>query len=226
MEAISGSKVNHSSQSKIKESEIIQRILSGEKELYELLVRRNNQKLYRIIRSYLRDEADIEDVMQNSYLKAFYKLDQFKLESSFSTWLIRIGINESLARLNEKGKIVHLNAQPETFKTNSILEIPDNKQLNPHETMIRKEANQLLESAIDQLDAKYKAVYMLKEVEEMSLLEIAYTLDLTVSNVKVRLYRSKAMLKEKLYEITKDANLFEFGFSRCDRITERVMNNI
>lgn len=218
--------INNGSNSQIKESDIIRRILAGEKELYELLVRRNNQKLYRIIRSYLRDEADIEDVMQNSYLKAFFKLDQFKLESSFSTWLIRIGINESLARLNEKGKVVHLNTQTENFKVNSVLEIPDNKQLNPQETMIRKEANQLLESAIDQLDAKYKAVYMLKEMEEMSLLEIAYALDLTVANVKVRLYRSKAMLKEKLYEITKDANIFEFGFSRCDRITEGVMGNI
>src|SRR5690554_7315579 len=82
---------------KIKEATIIKRILGGEKELYEILVRRNNQILYRIIRSYIKDEAEVEDIMQDSYVKAFTKLYQFKLNSAFSTWLIRIGINESLA---------------------------------------------------------------------------------------------------------------------------------
>ncbi|MGV9004560.1 sigma factor [Flavobacterium sp.] len=80
----------------LEESEIIQRILTGEKELYEILVRRNNQKLYRVIRSYVKAEVEIEHIMQNIYLKSFSKLHQFKLESSFATWLIRIGINESL----------------------------------------------------------------------------------------------------------------------------------
>ena len=225
MEAI---KINEVNNHQLKESEIIKRILTGEKELYEILVRRNNQKLYRIIRSYLKAEAeaDVEDVMQNSYIKGFTKLDQFKLESSFSTWLIRIGINESLARLNGKEKIIQLNNPYNNPNGNSTLEIPDYKQLNPHETMIRKEAKQLIENAIDHLDTKYKSVYMRREGEEMSILEIAYTLDLTVSNVKVRLYRAKEMLKEKLYELNADKNIFEFGFSRCDRITERVMNNI
>ena len=226
MEAIRTSKVSEYSNQCIKESEIIRRILSGEKELYEILVRRNNQKLYRVIRSYIQEEADIEDVMQNSYLKGFFKLDQFKLEASFSTWLIRIGINESLARLKEKGKLIHLQAQRDLLGGNSILEIPDNKQLNPQDNMIRQEAKRLLESAIDQLDSKYKSVYVLKELEDMSLIEIAFTLDLTVANVKVRLYRAKEMLKEKLYEISSDRNIFELGFSRCDRITESVMNNI
>lgn len=89
---------------KLGDGEIVRRILAGEKVFYEILVRRNNQTLYRVIRSYLRDEAEIEDAMQNAYLKAFSKLHQFRLESSFSTWLVRIGINEALARLQEKGK--------------------------------------------------------------------------------------------------------------------------
>lgn len=211
---------------KIKESEVIKRILGGEKELYEILVRRNNQKLYRVIRSYLRDEAEIEDTMQNSYLKAFIKLYQFKLESSFSTWLIRIGINESLARLKEKDKLYHLNETSVNFKSNTILEMPDSKQLNPQDKMIRNEAKQILETAIDHLAIKYKTVYIMRELEEMSLTEIAIALDITVTNVKVRLHRSKQMLKEKLYQVTNDKNIFEFGFSRCDRITESVMKNI
>lgn len=211
---------------KIKEDDVIKRILAGEKELFEILVRRNNQKLYRVIRSYIKEEAEIEDLMQNSYIKAYTKLYQFKLESSFSTWLIRIGINEALARLKEKGKLIHLNDKFFNYNNNIVLEIPDKKQFNPHDKMLHNEAKHLLEDAIDQLDEKYKIVYILKEVEEMRLKEIAATLDLTVANVKVRFHRSKEMLKEKLYEISKDKSVFEFGFSRCDRITENVMKRI
>lgn len=223
MEAVN---INDFNNHKIKESEVIQRVLGGEKELYEILVRRNNQKLYRIIRSYIKDDAEIEDIMQDSYIKAFTKLYQFKLESTFSTWLIRIGINESLARIKEKGKLYHLNEQLDNLKSNTLLEIPDNTQLNPESKMIRKETKQLLENAIDSLDTKYRTVYIMKEVEDMSLKEVAIALDLTMANVKVRLHRSKEMLKEKLYEATNDKNIFEFGFSKCDRITENVMKNI
>lgn len=223
MEAINSNDFNNH---KIMETEVIKRILGGEKELYEILVKRNNQKLYRVIRSYLKDEAEIEDTMQDSYVKAFTKLYQFKLEASFSTWLIRIGINESLARLKEKGKLFYINNQSDSLHKNTVLEIPDSKQLNPHDKMIQNESKQLLENAIDSLDVKYRTVYVLKEVEEMSLKEIAVVLDLTVANVKVRLHRSKEMLKEKLYEVANDKKIFEFGFSRCDRITENVMKLI
>ena len=218
--------INDFNNHKMEESEIIKRVLGGEKELYEILVRRNNQKLYRAVRSYLKEEAEIEDVMQESYIKAFTKLYQFKLESSFSTWLIRIGINESLAVLKENGKVHHLNEPLQKLTDNKTLEIVDSKQLNPQNKMIWSEAKQLLENAIDGLDSKYRTVYILKEVEEMSLKEIGIALDLTVANVKVRLHRSKEMLKEKLYEVASDKEIFEFGFSRCDRITENVMNQI
>ena len=210
---------------KLEEKELIRRILVGEKELYEILVKRNNQKLYRIVRSYLMDEAEIEDIMQDTYVKAFTKLYLFKMESQFSTWLIRIGINESLARLKDKGRIYELKT-PSGHLSTTILEIPDSRQLNPQEKMIRSEAKQLLENAIDSLDTKYRTVYVMKEVEEMSLKEIAIALDLTVANVKVRLHRSKDMLKEKLYQVVNDKQVFEFGFSRCDRITENVMKRI
>lgn len=223
MEAID---INDFKNHKIQESEIIKRILGGEKELYEILVRRNNQKLYRVIRSYMKDEAEVEDIMQDSYVKAFTKLYQFKLESSFSTWLVRIGINESLRRIKEKGKVYQLADYSSNLKSNNTLEVPDDTQLNPHDRMIQHEAKQLLENAIDHLDIKYKTVYILKEVEEMSLKEIAEAMDLSLANVKVRLHRSKEMLKEKLYEITNEKNIFEFGFSRCDRITENVMKRI
>lgn len=223
MEAL---KISDFNNYKVEESEIVKRILAGEKEFYEIFVRRNNQKLYRVIRSYIKDEAEIEDIMQDSYIQAFTSLHQFKLESSFSTWLVRIAINKALARLKEKGKTYNLNELSDNLRSKTLLEIPDNIQLNPQDKMIRKEAKQLLENAIDQLDTKYKTVYILREVEEMSIREIATALDLTEVNVKVRLHRSKAMLKDILYEVTNEKNIFEFGFSRCDRITDNVMKHI
>ena len=223
MEALN---INDFNNHKIKEETVIQRILGGEKELYEILVRRNNQKLYRIVRGYLRDENEIEDVMQNSYIKAYTKLHQFNLQSQFSTWLIRIAINESLAALKKKGKILHLNNYNHSTDDDFVLELPDYKQLNPQEKMAQKEAKQLLENAIDQLELKYRTVYIMKEVEEMSLKEIATTLDISLANVKIRLNRAKDMLKEILYKLSNSKDIFEFGFSRCDRITENVMKQI
>jgi len=218
--------INDLNNHKIKEETVIQRILGGEKELYEILVRRNNQKLYRVIRGYLKDESDIEDVMQNSYIKAYIKLHQFNFESHFSTWLIRIGINESLAELKRKGKIRHLNNNSQNTENELDLEIPDQKNLNPQEKMAHKETKQLLENAIDQLELKYRTVYIMKEVEEMSLKEIATALDISLANVKIRLHRSKETLKETLYRLSNSTDIFEFGFSRCDRITENVMKRI
>ncbi|MDT7829470.1 RNA polymerase sigma factor [Pricia sp. S334] len=223
MEAI---QINDFNNGKIEESEVIRRVLGGEKELYELLIRRNNQKLYRVVRSYLKEEAEIEDAMQNTYLKAFEKLYQFNHNSTFSTWLIRIGINEALLRLREKGKMFNMSEQGWNSEDALVFEIQPKNQMNPQKRIIMSEAKQLLENAVDQLEIKYKTVYILKEVEGMRYREIAEVLDLTVSNVKVRVHRAKAMLKEKLYALSVDKSIFEFGFERCDRLTENVMASI
>ncbi len=149
-----------------------------------------------------------------------------QLASSYATWLIRIGINESLARLKEKNKVFNLHDSSQSFNSNTILEMPDNNQLNPEKRIIQKEAKQLLENTIDSLTTKYKTVYILQEVEEMSIKEISDCLDISVSNVKVRIHRAKTLLKEKLFKIAENKTIFEFGFSRCDRITENVMRLI
>jgi RNA polymerase sigma-70 factor (ECF subfamily) len=223
MEAI---RINDFNNHKITEIEIIKRIISGEKEFFEILLRRNNQKLYRVIRSYIKDNAEIEDIMQNTHLKAYEKLYQFKNTSTYSTWLIRIGINETLARLREKGKVYTLNDQSQNFESNTILEMPDKNQLNPEKRIIQMEAKQLLENTIDGLDVKYKTVYILREIEEMSIKEISDCLNISISNVKVRIHRAKSILKEKLLDFAKNKDVFEFGFSRCDSVTEHVMRLI
>ena len=215
-------KINDFNQHALSESTIIKRILSGEKELFEILLRRNNQKLYRVIRGYLNDDADIEDIMQNTHLKAYEKLYQFKHNASYSTWLIRIGINEALVRLKSKSKLYHLNT-PQQLHHNSILEQPDTSQLNPETRIIRQENKQVLESAIDQLDHKYKTVYILKEVEGMRIKEIASCLNISAANTKVRLHRAKRKLKDTLFEAMSTTDIFQFGFNKCDTLTANVM---
>ena len=211
---------------KISEADIVKRILAGEKELYEILIRRNNQKLYRTIRSYIQDSAELEDIMQNTYLKAFEKLYQFKHTAQFSTWLIRIGINETLARLRTSRKIISLSNPSTLIDNDRLSELSDSNQLNPEKEIIRKEVKQILEAAIDKLSPKYRTVYILREIEGLSIREVADCLDISISNVKVRLHRAKAIIKEDLYALTLDKNVFEFGFSRCDRIVDFVMKSI
>lgn len=212
---------------KTSDADIIRRVLSGEKELYEVLLRRNNQKLYRVIRGYVNDEAEIQDIMQNTYLKAFEKLYQFKYNAAFTTWLIRIGINEALARLKEKGKMRGLLEHASSFESDVILDRADHEQQNPEKILIQQEVKQLLEGSIDALDPKYKSVYILKEIEKMSIKEISEYLNVSESNVKVRFHRAKGMLKERLYKTAIQADtLFEFGNMRCDSIADRVMRQI
>lgn len=219
-------KINALRHHKMPEHEIINRVLQGEKELYEILLRRNNQKLYRVIRSYIRNEAEIEDIMQNTYLKAYENLAHFKMASTYTTWLIRIGINEALHRLREKGKVYNLSEQARFAMRNTALQMADDNQMNPERRIIRNEAKRLLENAIDSLDLKYKTVYVMREVEGMTIQEISLCLKLSVANVKVRIHRAKNMLKDKLYEISSDGDIFEFGYSRCDRVTENVMRKM
>lgn len=215
-----------SERSKISEENIVKRILSGEKELYELLVRRNNQKLYRVVRSYINNEAEIEDVIQNAYVKAYMKLEQFKLDASFSTWLTRIAINEALAVLKANKRLWFIGNNGSDENHVIMMQVPKDNEDNQQDKMIKEERKILLERAVDQLDIKYRSVYVLKEVEELSVKEVAEVLDLSESNVKVRLHRAKEMLKNELLKLSEGEKIFEFGFSRCDRITENVMFKI
>lgn len=210
---------------KLTDEEIVIRIAAGDKSLYEILVRRHNQKLYRAIRSYLKDEEEVEDAMQNAYLAAFEKLYQFQGRSLFSTWLIRIGINEALARLNQKKKRAFLYSGAEMSEKQFRI-IPDLETMNPEVKTINDEAKRLLETAVDELPEKYRSVYMLREVEGMSLAEIGECLDISESNVKVRLHRSKAALKELLFKSAIAREAFGFGSTRCDLIAQRVMERI
>jgi RNA polymerase sigma factor (sigma-70 family) len=210
--------------SKLDDAAIVKRVLSGEKELFEILLRRHNQKLFRVIRSYLREQVDVEDAMQDTYLKAFDRLQQFQGVSSFSTWLIRIGINEALLRV-KKNKVRSFNHGMQDVMSNAIIQLPD-PQMNPEKLAIGQETKKLIEHAIDQLPPKYRVIYVLKEVEGMDNSEIADNLGITRSNVKVRLHRAKNLMKDTLLHLSSDKDIFEFGAYRCDAMVDCVMKRI
>lgn len=212
--------------SQMQDSMVVRRILSGEKELFEILVRRYNQTLFRIVRGYLQNDDDVEDVMQNTYLKSFDKLQQFQGNSTFSTWLVRIGINESLLRIRELKRKKAFYISENEVPQSGVIQITDSKQMNPEKLTIAQETRMLIERAIDQLPEKYRVIYILKEVEGLENTEIENCLGITESNIKVRLHRAKNLLKDSLYKLHYNEDIFTFGNSRCDRMVNNIMKLI
>ncbi len=209
---------------KLSDIQVVQRVLEGEKELFEILLRRYNQRLFRVIRSYIHSDDDVMDILQDSYVKAYTKLGQFNNESSFSTWLIRIAINEALQQIRKNKRILVNYGRTERLE--NVFNLPDTNQMNPEKQTIRTETRALVEEAVDRLPEKYRVVFMLHQVEGLSNPEIAACLKLSDSNVKVRLHRAKTLLKDEIFKTTHDASIFEFGNYRCDFIVEEVMKRI
>ena len=206
------------------DEEIITRVMQGESALYELLIRRHNQKLYRAIRAVLKDDSEAEDVMQEAYVRAFQKLRQFEGRSSFSTWIIRIGVNNAIARLKLKTRTETDSIEEHPLESETVREpISD-----PEREMASSETRELLEEAILRLPLNYRTVVMMRDVEEMTTAETAAALDLTDEAVKVRLHRGRAMLRRELFARVgaTSATAFQFHAVRCDRVAAKVMDGI
>lgn len=206
----------------INDEEVVDRVLAGEKAAFELIMRKYNQRLFRIVRSYLVDQDEIEDVIQEAYVKAYEAMPRFEKRSSFSTWLIRITINEALARLKRRQRQVnqasHDPGQEEQVQ-NSNKETPLGKLMN-------SELKDILEKAVDRLPEKYRSVFLMREIEGMSIAETSESLDITQTNVKVRLNRAKEMLRETIGGFYHDREVFHFDLVRCDRIVQNVMGRV
>lgn len=209
---------------KLPDSIIVERVLQGEKGLFEILLRRYNQRLFRVVRSYIHSEDDTKDIMQDAYVKAYTKLEQFNNEASFSTWLIRIAINEALQQIRKNKR--QTTNYGKTERLDNVFQLPDTNQMNPEKQTIRTQTHHLIEEAVDRLPEKYRVVFVMHQVEGLSNPEIATCLKLSDSNVKVRLHRAKKLLKEELYKNTQDASIYEFGNQKCDLMVETVMSKI
>lgn len=196
---------------------IVLKILNGEIHLYESLMRKFNQQLYRISMSIINDSQEAEDIMQTAYLNAYRQLANFKHQSSFSTWLTRILINESLLHKKRKQKLEKI-LMENTYN--------DHHYETPLDSLVNKELKGILEKAVMGLPDKYRVVFVMREVQGMSTNETMEALDIGESNVKIRLTRAKEMLRTELKNYWQATQLFEFNLVRCDVIVNHVMQKI
>jgi RNA polymerase sigma factor (sigma-70 family) len=191
---------------------LVQNILGGEQRLFEHIIRRYNKRLYRMGMAILRDGMEAEDAMQVTYINAFRHLADFERRSSLGTWISRIMLNECLARKNKKQR---LKITEEMNHQNFIT------MNTPASLLINKELSGALETAIAQLPEKYRMVFVLREVEDLSVRETADVLSLNEANIKVRLNRAKTMLRDNLQGYMKE-HVYAFHLTRCDRIVDQV----
>jgi RNA polymerase sigma-70 factor, ECF subfamily len=204
------------------DSDLVQRILAGERQLYEVIIRRYNQRLYRIARSIVPSQEEAEDVLQETYVRAFEHLAQFEGRALFSTWLTKIAVHEAWNRIKQRSR--HNIVESLFSKESKLSQTP----LTPEHQRLAKETRAILENAIDRLPDAYRSVFVMRSVEEMSTSETAHCLEISEEAVKVRLMRARRMLRRTLSEKVPAASVdaFQFLGERCDRTTAMVLRRI
>lgn len=205
------------------EHEVIERILNGEKALYELVVRRYNPYLYKIGRSYNYNHDDTQDLMQDTYVDAYKNLRQYEGRSSFKTWISRIMLNNCYrknSKLSYKNEVMKddINEQAVPMFTSS--------NNDTGKVVHNRELGSIIETALSKIPEEYRMVFTLREVNDMSVAETAELLNLSETNVKVRLSRAKNMLREELEKSYTAKDLYEFNLVYCDAMVNRVMDKI
>jgi RNA polymerase sigma-70 factor, ECF subfamily len=207
------------------DEEIVCRVRGGETALYEVIMRRYNQRLYRIARAILHSDTEAEDVMQDAYVRAYEHLDQFAARAPFAAWLTRIAVHEALARLRQSNRTQPLD---DTQNDGDQFMQMTSKSPDPEQSASGAQLRDLLEEAVLGLPEHYRTVIMLRDIEELSTTETALALDLTEDNVKVRLHRGHGMIRSWLLDrIGADAKeAFPFMGARCDRVVEGVFNRL
>lgn len=197
------------------DEELVTRVLAGEAHLYEVLMRRHNQRLYRAIRGVLPDDDEVEDVMQEAYVDAFAHLASFRSEAKFSTWLTRIAVYAAFARARKTKWLAYGQENEER----------EAEQPTPEQAVSDRELGSVLERAIDALPEPFRAVFVLRAIEGLSTAETARVLDVGDDTVKTRLHRARAMLQKSVLAGVDAATPEVFGFhlSRCDRVVNGVL---
>jgi RNA polymerase sigma-70 factor (ECF subfamily) len=206
------------------DEQVVADVLNGQTALFEVLMRRHNERVYRTARSIVRDEAEAEDVMQQAYVNAYASLRQFNGQAQFSTWLTRIVVNESLARVRRKQRYEPFEEEQSNVETFMRGDGPH----DPEREAASRELRVLLESAIDCLPDGAREVFMLRQVEGMSTAEVGATLGISDDAVKTRLSRARAALRHDLMARMQSsaAEAFRFYRPRCDRVVARVLARI
>jgi len=203
---------------------IVERVRAGETRLYEVILRRYNQRLYRLARSILRDEGLAQDAVQEAYVAAYFKLDQYVAKGTFGAWLTRIAANEALMSKRKRSR------QPESSSSgDDDLRLLDSHPLSePSHDSANRQLTALIESAVDGLPEAYRVVFVLRGVQQLSIEETADSLGIPAATVKTRYHRARERLQQALSPHIEGAGLhaFEFAGRRCDQMVARVMTRL
>lgn len=198
---------------------LVARILSGERLPFELLMRRHNRALYRAARAILRSDDEVEDVMQQAYLRAFEHLAEYAGRARFSTWLTRIAVHEAFARLRKRKRLTLVGDETEVEA--DLVQRP----ATPEQRASDAELGGFTEAAIDELPHEFRVVFVLRAVEQMSVADVAESLGILEETVKTRYFRARERLRQSILEQFDDATktAFDFHLSRCDRVVSAVL---
>ncbi|MFG0262626.1 MAG: RNA polymerase sigma factor [Novipirellula sp. JB048] len=199
---------------------VVGRVRKGDLAAYELIMRRYNQRLFRVVRSIVVDEDEANDIVQEAYVRAYEHLEQFAGRAKFSTWLTKIAVHEAIARRNRRRRLRIVDpSDPQRFP-----EATCGRRQEGIERVSAKELSSVLADAIDALPDELRVVFMMRIIEELSTAETADCLSLSQSNVKIRLHRARARLRAHIdRQIGREARqLYQFDGQRCDRIVHRV----
>lgn len=204
------------------DEEIVTRVTQGQTALFEVLMRRHNERIYRAARAIVRNDAEAEDVMQQAYVNAYAHLRQFDRRAAFATWLTRIAVHEAFARIRRHRRDAEY--QNSAGGTPTMHTAP----YDPERQALARELQSLVETAVDGLPDGQREVFMLRDVEGLSTSETAACLDVTEEAVRTRLTRARALLRRSLYERAGLAasNAFSFQRPRCDRVVAAVLQRI
>ncbi|MHC4045075.1 RNA polymerase sigma factor [Bradyrhizobium sp. 23AC] len=211
------------------ESELIERARRRDEAALREIMQANNRRLYRLARGILRSDSESEDVVQETYVRAFTHLDGFLGEAALSTWLSRIAINEALGRLRSRKPQVELGSVPEATLEAQIIQFPlSSAATDPEKSMAQREIQRVVEHAVDELPDVYRMVFIARVMEAMSMEETAELLGIKPETVKTRLHRARTLLREnvekKIGPVVMDA--FPFAGQRCERLTEAVLRRL
>lgn len=208
----------------IAESELIERVINGDVAVFEVLIRRYNPYLYKVGRAYNYNHQDVEDLMQETFINAYINLSKLQNRNYFKTWLVRIMLNECYRKKHKLISKYEIATDTFSFKKNDLM-FPDNNS-DTGKAVGNKELNNMIENAIQHIPFDYRMVFCLREINGMSVAETAKAMEITETNVKVRLNRAKAMLRKEVEKMYTAEEIFEFNLIYCDAIVNRVMERI
>lgn len=206
------------------EAELVAAARGGHTAAYERIMQRHNQRLFRVARSVMNNDADAEDVLQDAWVKAFRNLHRYTDDGRLGAWLSRITVNEGLMK---KRRLERQTAHSETVESLARRR-QRNQSVSPEAEASNGELRMVLQRAVDTLPAKFRSVFVLRAVEQLSVDETARSLDIPEATVKTRYFRARRLLREQIsaeMEIS-GTQLYEFAGERCQRLAENVLQRL